>query len=462
MSEKRSEEERHGRMIAGASLASWFVVVLCWVVVVFDGYDLIVYGTVIPTLLQDPAMNLGPEQAGFIGSLALTGMLFGALIIGTITDQIGRRKSLMICASWFSVCMGLSALAPTPELLGLFRFLAGLGLGGTMPTSAALINEFAPARYRTVVYAFMFSGVPLGGVLAASLSISLVPTFGWRVMFWIGVIPLLVVVPLVYRFVPESVGFLVAKGRREEAASIAQRYNIPLPEEEEAPVAREPEGDDASGWAHGIRDSLGTIFSRPYVAGTVLFWASMFCALLMIYGLNTWLPEIMRNAGYPLGSALTFLLVLNLGAIAGSFITSVATDRLGPKPLCVVSFLLALFSLSLLSLPVLPPLALYGLLVLAGVGSHGTQVLLISYISGHYPASSRATALGWSFGIGRLGGITGPLLGGLLVGAGLAVPYGFYAFALPGLLGAFVASLVPRSPTNVPTGRPQQAREVNA
>lgn len=137
----------------------------------------------VPSLLEDPAMNMGAVLAGTIRSLAITGMLFGALIIGALTDQIGRRKSPMICASWFSICMGLSALAPTPELLGLFRFFAGLGLGGIIPTAAALTNEYAPARYRTVVYAFMFSEVPLGGILASSLSIPLVPAFRWRVMF---------------------------------------------------------------------------------------------------------------------------------------------------------------------------------------------------------------------------------------------------------------------------------------
>ncbi len=461
MSENSPDDAVRGRTIAGAGALSWFVVALCWVAVIFDGYDLIVYGAVIPFLLDDPAMGLGPAQAGVIGSLALVGMFFGALIVGTITDQIGRRKSLMICASWFSVCMGLSALAPNAELLGLFRFLAGLGLGGTLPTAAALTNEYAPARYRTLVYAFMFSGVPLGGVLAASLSILLEPIYGWRVMFWIGVVPLLVVVPLVYRFVPESVAFLLSKDRREEAETIARRYSVPLrPEDEREPEAPR-DGGREPGQARGFFASLSTIFSRRYVAATILFWLSMFSALLMIYGLNTWLPEIMRSAGYPLGSAITFLLVLNLGAIAGSFITSAATDRFGSKPMCVLSFLLAFFSLGLLSLPGLPTPILYGLLVLAGVGSHGTQVLLIAYISGHHPASSRATALGWSFGMGRLGGISGPLIGGFLVGAGLTVPWGFYAFALPGLVGAIVVALVPRAPTEAPR-EVRQAQQVSA
>lgn len=424
------------------------VVLLCWVAVLFDGYDLIVYGAVVPSLLDDPAMAMGAGQAGVIGSLALVGMIFGALIIGTITDQIGRRRSLMLCASWFSIFMALSALSPSPEALGVLRFLAGLGLGGTMPTAAALTSEYVPAKHRTVGNAFMFSGVPLGGVLAASLAIPLVPAFGWRIMFLIGIIPLLAVVPLVYRFVPESVGFLVAKGRREEAEDISRRYGIPLPSEVETEADTTNVSEEASrrdgGAVRRILDSLSTIFSRRYVAATVLFWASMFSALLMIYGLNTWLPEIMRTAGYPLGSALTFLLILNLGAAAGAFVTSAATDRWGFKPLCVTSFLLALFSLSLLSIPSLPPLLLYVLLVLAGVGTHGTQVLVIAYISSYYPAGSRATALGWSFGIGRLGAVSGPLIGGLLVGAGVAVPWGFYAFALPGLLGAIVVALVPR------------------
>lgn len=418
--------------------ATVLVVALCWVTIVFDGYDLNVYGAVVPSLLENSGWGLTPVEAGAIGSYAFFGMLLGALLVGTVTDVIGRKKALIICIVWYSIAMGLCALAPTPEFLSLMRFIAGLGLGGVLPTATALTTEYAPRRWRTVVYALMFSGFPLGAVLAASLAIPIIPAFGWRVMFLIGIAPLFVVVPLALRFMPESASFLLSQGRRTEAEALARRYGVAV-ESEEASPARTSEGTAGRvSWLRG----LSTLFRREYVVGTLLFWAATFMALLMIFGMNTWLPQIMREAGYPLGSALSFLLILNLGGAFGALFTAAATDKFGAKPVCVVSFLLALMSIGLLSFQ-MPLLALYPLLILAGVGTHGTQLLVNAYVSRYYPASSRATALGWSLGIGRLGAVCGPLLGGLVLGLELEIRWSFYAFALPGLFGAVFIMMLP-------------------
>ena len=207
--------------LGGYSLTTLGVVAICFVTIVFDGYDLIVYGTVVPALLEHGDWNLTTVGAGFIGSLALIGMLFGALTVGTITDIVGRRKIMFFCISWFSIAMGLCAIAPSPELLGLFRFIAGLGLGGVIPTAIALTIEYSPPHKRSLTNALMFSGYSVGGILAALLAIPLLPAFGWRVMFAIGLAPLVLILPLAYKFLPESVSFLLANNRREEAEALA-------------------------------------------------------------------------------------------------------------------------------------------------------------------------------------------------------------------------------------------------
>ncbi len=179
--------------------------------------------------------------------------------------------------------------------------------------------------------------------------------------------------------------------------------------------------------------------------GTLAFSVASFMGLLLVYGLNQWLPTIMRDAGYALGAALAFLLVLNVGAVVGLLVAGPVADRYGSKVTCAGWFALAAVFLFLLSVQM--PLALTYLAVFAtGVWVFSAQVLLYAYVSKHYPTSGRGTALGWAAGIGRIGAICGPLLGGLLLGAGLAVPWGFYAFALVGLLGAVFIALVPRSP----------------
>ncbi len=407
--------------------ATVLVVVVCWLAIIFEGYDLIVYGTVVPSLLHDKAWLLNPAQAGAIGSYAVIGMLFGALIVGTLTDFVGRKVTLISCVTVFSLAMGGCALAPTPALFGILRFMAGLGLGGGIPSATAMTIEYAPRKWRAFTYTVMFSGYPLGGIIAAGLAIPLIPAFGWRIMFWIGVAPLVLVVPVALFFLPESVGFLLAKGRRNEAEIIARRFNLHL--------------DTA---VHPVTERwsvLKTLFTRRMLPATLSFWIATFLALFMIFGLNTWVPQIMRTAGYSLGSALSFLLVLDIGTIIGSLFMGAAMDRFGARSTCIVSFLLAALSLGLLSVR-LPLLITYILFAIAGVGTIGTQTLLNAYVSKYYPLSSRATALGWSLGIGRLGGILGPLFGGALLTWGVGLQWNFYAFALPGLLGAIVILFV--------------------
>jgi AAHS family benzoate transporter-like MFS transporter len=416
----------------GPARSGLAVVAICFLTIVCDGYDLIVYGSVVPSLLAEPGWGLGPADVGAIGSYALMGMLVGALGAGAVTDVVGRRRIVLIGITWFSVAMALCALAPTPGLLGLFRFVAGLGLGGVLPSAIALTVEYAPARRRQLYNALMFAGYSVGGVLAAVLALALVAESGWRTMFWIGVAPLVLVLPLAVAFLPESAGYLLARGRRAEAEKLATRYGIAL----DAPPAAE-------------RTGPRVLFTPSYRTATLLFGAASFCGLMLVYGLNTWLPQIMREAGYPLGSALQFLLVLNLGAIAGAVGASALADRFGPKPVAAAAFLAATACLLLLTQR-LDTALLMGAVAVAGLGSVGTQILVNGYVAVHYPATARASALGWALGVGRAGAIVGPLFGGWVLASGLGFAWNFYGFAVPALAGALIIALVPRSRAAVP------------
>jgi AAHS family benzoate transporter-like MFS transporter len=407
------------------------VVVLCFCTIVFDGYDLIVYGSALPGLLAEPGWDLGPAEAGAIGSYALVGMLIGALGAGPLTDVIGRRRIMLIGITAFSVLMIGCAFAPTPETFGILRFLAGLGLGGVIPSAIALTVEYAPRGRRQLYNALMFVGYSVGGVFAATTALLILADHGWRPLFAIGAAPLVLVLPLAWRFLPESVGFLLAKGRDEEAARLAAHYAIDLPALREERAA-------AAGSA-GPR----ALFRRGSLAATLLFGGASFCGLLLVYGLNTWLPQIMRQAGYPLGSALTFLLVLNLGAIVGGVAASVLADRFGPKPVTVSAFLLATLCLLVLSQRVDTWLLLTAVAV-AGLGSVGTQILVNGFVAVYHPAAVRATALGWALGIGRAGAIVGPLFGGWVLASGVGFEWNFYGFVVPALAGALLIGLVPK------------------
>jgi benzoate transport len=423
------------------------------VAVALDGFDLVVLGAVTPSLLEYEPWGLTPPEVGTIASYGLFGMLIGALSIGTLADVIGRRKAIIISVVSFSVFTAALAAAPSPEVFGVFRFLAGLGLGGLIPTAATLVSEYANSSRGSSSITFMMTGYHVGGVLTALLAIPILPALGWRAMFVVGALPALVLVPLMLKNLPESPSFLVAHDRRAEADELAARYGITLAPEEFREVREEERASEG-----GRFGALKTLFSSGYVRGTLAFWIASFMGLLLVYGLNQWLPQIMREAGYALGAALAFLLVLNLGAVIGLLIAGPVADRYGSKVACAGWFALAAVFLFLLSVPLPLPLTYLAVLV-TGIFVFSAQVLLYAYVSKHYPTSGRGTAIGWAAGIGRLGAICGPLFGGLLLGAGLAVPWGFYAFALVGLLGAVFIAIVPKSPAEevkeTATARPE-------
>ncbi len=423
------------------------VVALCFLTIVFDGYDLIVYGSIVPSLIDE--WGLTPAQAGAIGSYALVGMLIGALGAGVLTDALGRRRILLVGITWFSLAMVACAVAPNPEILGLLRFVAGLGLGGVIPSAIALTVEYAPRGRRQFYNAAMFAGYSVGGVLAAVLALNLVADHGWRLLLGLGAAPLVLVLPLAWWFLPESVGYLVARGRDPEAAATAATYGLDLD------VVRADSAGSAENGAGGIR----SLFGPALVRATLLFGAASFCGLLLVYGLNTWLPQIMRQAGYPLGSALTFLLVLNLGAIAGALAASTLADRFGPKPVTVAAFVLATACLLVLSQRVGTGL-LFVAVAVAGLGSVGTQILVNGYVAVHYPAAVRATGLGWALGVGRAGAVVGPLFGGWVLTSGIGFEFNFYGFAVPALAGALLIALVPRARADAQAQLPVRAGEV--
>lgn len=402
--------------------AAMWVAPLCWIAVLLDGFDLVVLGAVIPSLREYGDWNLSTSAITTISTFGLVGMTIGALVIGTLTDVIGRRRALIYAVAAFSVLTLLCAIAPNPFIFGLLRFLAGVGLGGALPTALALVNEFSKKQGGGSASTMLMTGYHVGAVATAALALVLIDPFGWHSMFVVGAAPAIVLIPLMIKYLPESPSYLLSKGRREEAESIAAQYGLAL---EAAPAAGAPVASAA--------DPVKTLFSRKFLRNSIAIWVTSFMGLLLVYGLNTWLPTIMREAGYELGAALTFLLILNAGAVVGLLIAGRVADKVGPRTAAIVWFTGAAIFLAALSIDVAG--GIYAMVFLAGCFVFSAQVLVYAFTSANHPAAIRATALGWSAGVGRVGAICGPILGGALLGAGYAVPWGFYAFALVGLIG---------------------------
>lgn len=401
--------------------AAGWVAPLCWVAVLLDGFDLVVVGTVVPTLLTPDGFSLSGSGATAVVTIGLVGMTIGALSIGALTDVLGRRKALIGAVVAFSVLTLACAVAPNAWVFGGLRFLAGVGLGGCLPTAIALVNEFSRRAGRATTT--VMTGYHVGAVATAALAIVVIEPLGWRWMFVIGALPALVLVPLMLKHLPESPGYLVAHGRRAEAEQIADAYGLTL-----EPADAAPEPTTAA-------TTVRVLFSATYLRTTLAIGVTSFMGLLLVYGLNSWLPTIMREAGYDLGAALAFLLALNLGAIAGLLVAGQVADRIGSRTAGMAWFAAGAVFLALLSIR-LPLVGIYVMVFLTGFFVFSAQVLVYAFTSSNHPPHVRATALGWSAGVGRVGAISGPLLTGGLVTAGLAFPWGFYLFAVVGALGA--------------------------
>ncbi|TYO75836.1 MFS transporter [Pseudomonas sp. CK-NBRI-02] len=407
----------------------WMVMAWCGLLLIFDGYDLFIYGVVLPVIMKE--WGLTPLQAGALGSYALFGMMFGALAFGSLADRIGRKKGIALCFALFSGATILNGFASSPGEFGIYRFIAGLGCGGLMPNAVALMNEYAPKRLRSTLVAIMFSGYSLGGMLSAGVGIYLLPRFGWESMFFAAALPLLLL-PVILYYLPESIGFLVRQGRVKDARALLKRVDP------DCDVQADDVLQVSERKAKGA--SVAALFREGLAVRTLALWLAFFCCLLMVYALSSWLPKLMANAGYSLGSSLSFLLALNFGGMAGAIFGGWLGDRYNLVKVKVAFFLAAALSISLLGVNSPMPV-LYGLIFIAGATTIGTQILLYAGAAQLYGLSVRSTGLGWASGIGRNGAIVGPLLGGALMGINLPLQLNFIAFAIPGAIAALAMAV---------------------
>jgi len=418
-----------------------WVMSLALVGLLFDGYDLVVYGACVSTFLRDPT-QLGvvtPAIAGQLGSYALFGVLVGALLAGSVGDILGRRKVMLFAYAWFSIGMAATALTSSVAAFGAMRFLTGLGIGALVATTAALVSEFAPKGKKNLCNAIVYSGVPAGSLMAAALAIVLMSAIGWRGLFMIGALPLVTLFPLAYFKMPESVVWLAARGRIAEARALAERTGIDI--STVTPQLAESMPDPIEGKA-----SWAGLFTS-YPLATFLLGLMSATGLMLVYSLNTWLPELMLRAGFNAQGSLSFLLVLNGGAVVGALMGSKVADRFGAK--LVVAACFALGALAILLLTAGFPLGmLLAVVAVVGLGTSGTQTLIYGLVANFYRTNVRGAGVAWCAGFGRLGGVGGPILGGYLAGGGFALETIFYILASVAVLGTVLTILVPSSRTN--------------
>ncbi|CAA0170644.1 aromatic acid/H+ symport family MFS transporter [Acinetobacter baumannii] len=419
-------------LIDKASFTSfhWKVLIWCLLIIIFDGYDLVIYGVALPLLMQQ--WSLTAVEAGLLASAALFGMMFGAMIFGTLSDKLGRKKTILICVTLFSGFTFIGAFATGPTEFAILRFIAGLGIGGVMPNVVALMTEYAPKKIRSTLVAIMFSGYAIGGMTSALLGAWLVKDMGWQIMFLIAGIPLLLL-PLIWKFLPESLAFLVKSNHSEQAKSIVCKI---APETQVNAntqlVLNESTTTDAP---------VRALFQQGRTFSTFMFWIAFFMCLLMVYALGSWLPKLMLQAGYSLGASMLFLFALNIGGMVGAIGGGALADRFHLKPVITIMFIVGSAALILLGINS-PQFILYSLIAIAGAATIGSQILLYTFVAQFYPTALRSTGMGWASGIGRIGAIIGPVLTGALLSFELPHQMNFLAIAIPGVIAALAIFMV--------------------
>ena len=395
-----------------AAQAGFWPVLLCWVAVALDGFDLVVLGAVIPVLSKSGDLGFTDSTLTLASTIGLVGVGIGAVAVGPLTDRFGRRVTLISSIAVFSVLTLAIAFAQDVTQFTVLRFLAGLGLGACLPTALAFMSEHArPGRGGTAVTRMM-TGYHVGAVLTALLALVLIEPLGWKAMFVVGGVVGLLTLPVLWFKLPESEVFLRAVESRE-------RGEVTTP----------------------VRSA--DVVKGRYLMVSLGLWVASFMGLLLVYGLNTWLPKIMEGAGYSIQGGTALLLVLNVGAVIGLLVAGSISDSRGNKTTVLIWFGLAAVFLALLSIKLENTLLVYVAVLLSGIFVFSAQVLVYAFVGHLYPPEIRGTALGMAAGVGRVGAIVGPFLGGALVTAGIAYPWGFYAFAVAAVLAVLALATVP-------------------
>ncbi|OLL83926.1 aromatic acid transporter protein, MFS superfamily [Pseudonocardia sp. Ae263_Ps1] len=316
----------------------------CLAVTIIDGIDLLMFGAVLPTLLERGEWGITAVSAGLVGSLSLFGMMIGATVAGYLTDIVGRRPIVLGCVALFSVFTGVCAIAQSLEMFAIFRFLAGLGFGGALPTVIALTMEYVRIERRQFANGLIQTGFPVGGAIISVVAIFAIPAFGWHALFAAAAVIGLVLFVVAYRNLPESMAFLVARGRVDEARALAERYDVGDGAESSIALAQADAG------AVERRSALRSMFVPGLRVAVVLFPVISFFGLLVSYGMNTWIPQILRSTGYDLGSALSFLLAFNIGSAIGMVVLTGLADRIGSRRVISSGFVLGALAVAVLIL----------------------------------------------------------------------------------------------------------------
>jgi AAHS family 4-hydroxybenzoate transporter-like MFS transporter len=410
---------------------------LCAAVLFVDGFDVQGITYVAPAISQ--AWQLPRGALGPTFSAGLFGVMLGALLLAPLADRIGRRRLIVGSCVAFGVGTLATVLVGSLVELGVLRFFTGLGLGSALPNAIGLASEYAPKRHRASLVMFVSSGISLGAIGVGFAAARLISSHGWHSVFVAGGVLPLVLAAALYGWLPESLRFLAALPHaraRAEASRLLLEIKPDL-----APLGTDLRVQ--SGDREGGKATVADLFAEHRGAATVLIWIAFFMSLLNVYLAINWLPTSLNASGFSLPQAAVITSMYHVGGVLGTYACGLLMDRLGARPILIFAFLLAVAGFyTFATAPAMPQWSTTLLLMATGFGVIGGQVGITTLASMIYPVPIRSTGLGWALGIGRVGSIVGPTVGGLMIATALDAKHVYLVCVVPALIGAACIALL--------------------
>lgn len=419
----------------------WGVLLLCGFCMILDGFDVQAMGYVAPALLQD--WKVDKASLGPVFGAGLFGLLLGSLLISVVADKLGRRPVLIGSTFFFAICTLATPWVSNVEQLMVIRFITGLGLGAIMPNAMALSGEFSPQRRRISIMMIISCGFTIGAMLGGVIAAALIPRFGWQSVFYVGgTVPLLITVAML-KYLPESIQFQVVNNAPAEKIAALLKRIVPSVKLGSNPQFAVPEKKEAG--APVVR-----LFRNGRAGPTLVLWAISFMNLIALYFLSNWLPTLAKSTGMSLEHAVLLGAMLQFGGTLGTITMGWLIDRLGFRRVLLPCFIVAGCSIALIGHSAASLAVLFAVVFVTGFAVVGGQPAINAMAASYYPTTLRSTGVGWCLGIGRIGAVIGPVVGGELIRLNLAQSDLFHAAALPSVVIVLVLLFGVRSERGKP------------
>ncbi|WP_398494328.1 MFS transporter [Variovorax sp.] len=410
----------------------WRILLLCLFVLILDGFDIVAMGFIAPALVAD--WKMPREALGPVLSMGLFGLAIGALMGGPLSDRFGRRRVIIGSVFFFGLMSLLSTWSSSIEMLSVFRFLTGLGLGASQPNAATLASEYAPKKYRSLMVTVVYCGFTLGAAGGGFLANWLITGWGWPSILFVGGVAPMAFALLLAAMLPESAKYLAAKAHGRVA--LERIVNRIAPGTANAHTEfMLPERAVAG------KGAVKMIMSKPHTVTTLALWVGLFMNLMTVYFLNSWLPIMVKDDGFTLADAAMVGAMMQLGGTFGNIVIGWLMDRwdayrvqIGAL-LCAAGFTIALGQLSL------GVTGLMTLCFLLGFCINSANTGWTAMAASYYPTSMRATGTSWMTGIGRFGAISGASIGAVLLGMHWGFGQLFLALTVPIGIAALAAAV---------------------